>query len=265
MRWGGRSRLRRLRRGRLRRGRRRRGRGLRLRRIRRLALERRGGRGQPNGRGRLRRARSRGGRCTRGARGTPRRSPDAGLGAFDMDRTWLGRLRIRSVRAREGKQRDAHRRHDPHGDSRGGDRRSRMGPDAGPAHVPDRPARTIANHIASARRATRRRYATASSAGEVQRLRTCSRSSGGAGPAAAGGRTPPGAARPIRDWAQVWQSSMCQLTRSRVCSVSCPSQSASNSPSAGQASRLVSTICSAYRASSSRPRAPRGQGVRPAP
>ena len=48
---------------------------------------------------------------------------------------------------------------------------------------------------------------------------------------------------------------MCQTTRSRVCSVSCPSQSASNSPSTGQASRPVSAMCSAPRASSSRPRA----------
>ena len=38
-----------------------------------------------------------------------------------------------------------------------------------------------ANHIHSARRTTRRRYATASSAVEVQRLRTCSRSSWGSG------------------------------------------------------------------------------------
>ena len=38
-----------------------------------------------------------------------------------------------------------------------------------------------ANHIHSAWRATRRRYATASSAVEVQRLRTCSRSSWGSG------------------------------------------------------------------------------------
>ena len=37
------------------------------------------------------------------------------------------------------------------------------------------------NHVHSARRATRRRYATASSAVEVQRLKTCSRSSGGSG------------------------------------------------------------------------------------
>jgi hypothetical protein len=36
-----------------------------------------------------------------------------------------------------------------------------------------------ANHIRSARRATRLRYATASSAAEVHRLRTCSRSSWG--------------------------------------------------------------------------------------
>jgi hypothetical protein len=39
----------------------------------------------------------------------------------------------------------------------------------------------LANHIDSARRATLRRYATAPLAGEVQRLRTCSRSSGGSG------------------------------------------------------------------------------------
>jgi len=38
-----------------------------------------------------------------------------------------------------------------------------------------------ASHIDSARRTTRRRYATASSAVEVQTLRTCSRSSGGSG------------------------------------------------------------------------------------
>jgi hypothetical protein len=38
-----------------------------------------------------------------------------------------------------------------------------------------------ATHIRSARRTTRRRYATASSAVEVQRLRACSRSSGGSG------------------------------------------------------------------------------------
>ena len=38
-----------------------------------------------------------------------------------------------------------------------------------------------ANHIHSARRTIRRRYATASSAVEVQKLRTCSRSSWGSG------------------------------------------------------------------------------------
>jgi hypothetical protein len=131
MRWGGRSRLRWLWRGRLRRGR-----GLRLRRIRRLALERCGGRGQRSGRGRLSRARFGGGHCTWGTRGTPRRGPDAGLDALDMGRTWLGCPHIRSVGAREGKQRNAHRRHDPHCDSRGGDRRSRMSADAGPTQSP---------------------------------------------------------------------------------------------------------------------------------
>jgi len=39
----------------------------------------------------------------------------------------------------------------------------------------------LANHTESARRATRRRYATASSAEEVAQLKTCSRSSGGSG------------------------------------------------------------------------------------
>ena len=50
----------------------------------------------------------------------------------------------------------------------GGDRRSGIGPDAVPAHPPDRLARMLANHVDSARRTTRRRYATASSAVEVQ-------------------------------------------------------------------------------------------------
>ena len=45
---------------------------------------------------------------------------------------------------------------------------------------------------------------------------------------------------------------MCQTTRSRVCSVSCPSQSASSSASTGQASRLVSAMRSALRPSSNR-------------
>jgi hypothetical protein len=48
---------------------------------------------------------------------------------------------------------------------------------------------------------------------------------------------------------------MCETSRSRVSSVSCPSQLASNSPSPGQAFRLVSAMCSAQRASSSRLRA----------
>jgi hypothetical protein len=39
----------------------------------------------------------------------------------------------------------------------------------------------LVNHIESARRVTRRRYATASSSVEVQLLNTCSRSSGGSG------------------------------------------------------------------------------------
>jgi len=45
---------------------------------------------------------------------------------------------MRGVRAGEGNQQDAHSRHDPHRDSRSGDRCSRIGPDAVPAHPPDR-------------------------------------------------------------------------------------------------------------------------------
>lgn len=51
----------------------------------------------------------------------------------------------------------------------------------------------LASHIDSARLATRRRYATASSALEEQRVRTCSRSSGGSG--ASGSRRENAAAR----------------------------------------------------------------------
>ena len=40
--------------------------------------------------------------------------------------------------AGEGEERDAHSRHHPHRDSRSGDRRSGIGPDAAPAHSPDR-------------------------------------------------------------------------------------------------------------------------------
>jgi hypothetical protein len=41
-----------------------------------------------------------------------------------------------SVGASEGKQQDAHSRHDPRRDSRRGDRRSGIGPNALPAHLP---------------------------------------------------------------------------------------------------------------------------------
>jgi hypothetical protein len=55
----------------------------------------------------------------------------------------------------------------------------------------------LANHAGSARRATCRRYATASWSLEEQLLRTCSRSSGGSGasgsrPKSAAGRRAPG-------------------------------------------------------------------------
>jgi len=54
----------------------------------------------------------------------------------------------------------------------------------------------IVNHVGSACRTTRRRYATASSSVETQQLMTCSRSSGGSGasgsrPERAVGRSPP--------------------------------------------------------------------------
>ena len=121
-----------------------------------------------------------------------------------------------------------------------------------------------ANQIRSARRTTRRRYATASSAVEVHRRRTCSRSSCGSGASGSRRENAAGRIAPQPRRAQVWHSPMCQTTRSRVCSVSCPSQSASNSPSTGQASRPVSAMCSAPRASSSRPSGARGQVVCPA-
>ena len=55
----------------------------------------------------------------------------------------------------------------------------------------------LANHVGSARRATRLRSSTALSAVEEQRLRTCSRSSRGSGasgtrPKSAAGRSAPG-------------------------------------------------------------------------
>ena len=46
---------------------------------------------------------------------------------------------MRGVGAREGQDRDAQRRHHPHCDSHRGDRHPGIGPDAAPAHVPDRP------------------------------------------------------------------------------------------------------------------------------
>lgn len=112
-----------------------------------------------------------------------------------------------------------------------------------------------ASQIRSACRTTRRRYATASSAVEVHRLRTCSRSSGGSGASGSRRENAAGRIAPHPCWAQVWHSTMCQTTKSRVCSVSCPSQSASNSPSVGQASRPVNAMCSAPRALSSWSRA----------
>ena len=51
---------------------------------------------------------------------------------------WLSRLGKCGVRDSEGEQCDAHSRNEPHRDSHGGDRRSGMGPDAGPAQMPDR-------------------------------------------------------------------------------------------------------------------------------
>ena len=228
---------------------------------------RRGGRGLADGRGRpSRRPTGRGGRRGRGGRGTPRR----------RSRRWPGRPEHRRRVARAAWACAAW---EPA-------KVSSVTLTAATTHTATAAAaiaapgwarmlaqltcliarENLANHVDSARRATRRRYATASSAGGGSSgSRPAPAVPGGAGPAAAGGKTPPGAARPARDWAQVWHSSMCQPTRSRVCSVSCPSQSASNSPSTGQASRLVSAICSAPRASSSRLRARAGQGVRPAP
>ena len=163
----------------------------------------------------------------------------------------LGRVGMCGAEADECDSGGAPRRRYPHRDRHGGDR------DPGLARMLLQLARLIArenraNQILFARRTTRRRYATASSAVDVQSLRTCSRSSWGSG--AGGNRRENAAGRmaPQPWWAQVWHSPMCQTTRSRVCSVSCPSQSASNSPSAGQASRPVSAMCSAPRASSSR-------------
>ena len=97
----------------------------------------------------------------------------------------------------------------------------------------------LANHVGSARRATRPRYSTAFSAVEEQRSGPAPVVHGEAGPAAAGRKAPPGAARPVRGVAQVSHCSTCPPTRSLVCSVSCPSQSVSNSPSTGQVSRPV--------------------------
>ena len=106
-----------------------------------------------------------------------------------------------------------------------------------------------------ARLTTRRRCATASLSGEVQQVRTSSRSSGGSGKDGSSRENAAGRSAPHLCCAQVWHSSMCQLTSSRVSSVSCPFQSASNSPRTGQAVRLVSAMCSAPRACSSWPRA----------
>jgi hypothetical protein len=82
-----------------------------------------------------------------------------------------------------------------------------------PSHLQLSPSENLANHVDAARRATRLRYATASTAVEEQRLMTCSRSSGGSG---AGGSREENAARrraPRPRSAQVWHCTMCKLTR----------------------------------------------------
>ena len=86
------------------------------------------GRGLTDGRGWPRLGGCAAGRRGRGGRGTARGGPGG----------WLSHLGICGVGASEGKQRDAHSRHHPHRDSRGGDRHPGICPDAVPAHPPDR-------------------------------------------------------------------------------------------------------------------------------
>jgi len=71
-------------------------------------------------------------------RRTPRGDPGACLGCLGMRGAGASRLGLCRVGASEGEQRDDHSRRDPHRDSRRGDRHSGIGPDAVPAHPPDR-------------------------------------------------------------------------------------------------------------------------------
>ena len=104
---------------------------------RRLRAERRSGTASPRRMcGRPSRRSSRRGRC--GCR-TPRGGPGAGPGG--LRRVRRGSQLPGPCAAWEPAKvssSDAHGRHDPHRDSRRGDRRSGIGPDAAPAHPPDR-------------------------------------------------------------------------------------------------------------------------------
>ena len=63
---------------------------------------------------------------------------DARLGRVGMCGAGAGGLGICGAGAGEGKHHDDHRRQHPHRYSRGGDRHPGIGPDATPAHLPDR-------------------------------------------------------------------------------------------------------------------------------
>jgi tetratricopeptide (TPR) repeat protein len=110
------------------------------------------------------------------------------------------------------------------------------------------------SHTRGGRRVIGGRSSSASGAPDEHSGRTCSRSSGGSG--ASGSRAEnAGRSASCRRSAQVSQFSMWPPTSSRVSLVRCPSRSASNSSSAGQASRPVRATSSAPTALSSRPRA----------